>query len=247
MVYKKTKFGKRIWSLFLCLCILLTALPSMPITFAADNVVETSCIVDGCSGHYENGFCTADSTHYQEALLNSDDYYEIGNAGQLYWFADKVNGGENKINAKLTVDIAVTEKSDFTIGTQDHPYNGVFEGDGHMLTVAISSTVEAAAPFSYAGDATFKNLTVAGTVETSAKFAGGFVGSTTGSLTFENCLSLVTISSTVDGDGTHGGFVGVVNPVDDASVTMTNCGFIGAINGDKTNSCGGFAGWLNAP
>lgn len=218
------------------------------------NYVGSICADCGaeCPHAYENGICAVCGVR-QAATLNdngttdntADDYYEIGNLGNLYWFADKVNGGDNAINAKLTADIDVTAKSDFTIGVKDHPYGGVFDGDGHALTVAISSTAEAAAPFSFAGGATFKNLTIAGTVATSAKFAGGFVGSTTGSLTFENCLSLVTINSTVDGDGTHGGFVGVVNPADGASVAMTNCGFIGAINGEQTDSCGGLFGWLN--
>ena len=39
---------------------------------------------------YENGFCKACDA-YEPAVLNSNNAYEIGNAGQLYWFADKVN------------------------------------------------------------------------------------------------------------------------------------------------------------
>ena len=58
----------------------------------------------------ENGFCTKDSTHYQPATLNeTTENYEISNAGQLYWFADKVNNGEYSLNAVLTADISVNE------------------------------------------------------------------------------------------------------------------------------------------
>lgn len=41
--------------------------------------------------YYENGFCKSCGA-YQPAYLNSDGVYEIGNAGQLYWFASLVNG-----------------------------------------------------------------------------------------------------------------------------------------------------------
>lgn len=106
MLHKKTKLGKRIWSLLLCLCMVL---PCLPVSVFAAGEAETDCTVDGCGGHYENGFCTADGTHYQAAEKNAGGYYEISNAGQLYWFAAQVNGGEWSLNGKLTADITVNE------------------------------------------------------------------------------------------------------------------------------------------
>ena len=80
---------------------------------------------------YKNGFCTDDGCDaYEPAVLttgkydidangeitDSDEAYEIGNAGQLYWFAGLVNGtltdgtAQNlKANAVLTADITVNE------------------------------------------------------------------------------------------------------------------------------------------
>ena len=77
---------------------------------------------------YKNGFCTdSGCSAYQPAVLTTDKYdmngdgkkdeaYEIGNAGQLYWFAGLVNGtltdgtAQNlKANAVLTADIKVNE------------------------------------------------------------------------------------------------------------------------------------------
>ena len=58
---------------------------------------------------------------YQEATCNTDGKYEIGNASQLYWFADKVNnenGTYGNANAVLTKDIVVNQnvlKSDGTL------------------------------------------------------------------------------------------------------------------------------------
>ena len=88
---------------------------------------------------YENGFCTICSA-YEPAVLttgkydidvngeitDSDEAYEIGNAGQLYWFAGLVNGtltdgtAQNlKANAVLTADIIVNKDLLTSINTDD--------------------------------------------------------------------------------------------------------------------------------
>ena len=87
---------------------------------------------------YENGFCTDSGCDaYEPAVLTTDKYdmngdgkkdeaYEIGNAGQLYWFAGLVNGtltdgtAQNlKANAVLTVDITVNENLLTSIKTDE--------------------------------------------------------------------------------------------------------------------------------
>lgn len=90
---------------------------------------------------YKNGFCTDDGCDaYEPAVLtigkydidangeitDSDEAYEIGNAGQLYWFAGLVNGTltdgtvQNlKANAVLTSDITVNEDLLASINTEE--------------------------------------------------------------------------------------------------------------------------------
>lgn len=90
---------------------------------------------------YKNGFCTDSGCDaYEPAVLttgkydidangeitNSDEAYEIGNAGQLYWFAGLVNGtltdgtAQNlKANAVLTADITVNEDLLASINTDE--------------------------------------------------------------------------------------------------------------------------------
>lgn len=90
---------------------------------------------------YKNGFCTDDGCDaYEPAVLttgkydidangeitDSDEAYEIGNAGQLYWFAGLVNGtltdgtAKNlKANAVLTADITVNEDLLTSINTEE--------------------------------------------------------------------------------------------------------------------------------
>ena len=67
---------------------------------------------------YDNGFkiCSRCGNRvYQPATLNADAQYEIGNAGQLYWFAAMVNGTLAGVtqnvsaNAILTADITVNK------------------------------------------------------------------------------------------------------------------------------------------
>ena len=90
---------------------------------------------------YKNGFCTDDGcSAYEPAVLttgkydidangeitDSDEAYEIGNAGQLYWFAGLVNGtltdgtAQNLgANAVLTKNITVNEDLLASIKTDD--------------------------------------------------------------------------------------------------------------------------------
>lgn len=111
----------------------------------------------------KNGFCT-NCGAYQPATLNSNGVYEIGNAGQLYWFSSLVNGDtthaefdakNTSANAVLTADITVnsdlqtllnedgsvpagtTVRSWMPIGNySDYKtiYNGTFDGQGHTVS-----------------------------------------------------------------------------------------------------------------
>ena len=138
-------------------------------------VYYTNTFFEGEQSHdYVNGFCTKCGA-YQPATLTTDKYdingdgqndavYEIGNAGQLYWFAALVNGdkrvikeaGENASkNAVLTKDITVNSgvlkedgslsdnSSSFTSWTpigyfnsyEDKcPYTGTFDGQNHKIS-----------------------------------------------------------------------------------------------------------------
>ncbi|OYP64809.1 GLUG motif-containing protein [Prevotella sp. P2-180] len=102
--------------------------------------------------HYDNGFCK-DCHVYQPATLNANGKYEIGNAGQLYWFAALVNGDarvcdynetdnptgtkQNRAaSAVLTADITVDNKRIWTpIGWDESGdcYEGTFDGQYHTI------------------------------------------------------------------------------------------------------------------
>ncbi|MCR5549648.1 MAG: hypothetical protein K6F40_01745, partial [Bacteroidales bacterium] len=117
------------------------------------------------------------------------------------------------------------------------------------ITFNHTATADYVAPFRYIRGATIMNLTVDGTIEMgNHKFGGGFAGVCYGQNQFINCVSDVTINSTINGDGTHGGFVasnpgGTYTGIHMNKITFTGCAFTGKLLGDSTTQCGGFCGW----
>ncbi len=170
--------------------------------------------------------------------------YLISSEAAWNYLADQVNSGTNYVGKyfRQTEDISV---STMVGATSSHKFSGTYDGDGHTLTVNYNSTAQYAAPFSYADGATFKNLHIAGSITSSAKYVASFVGYSYGSNTFLNCRSSVAITSSITGDGTHGGFVGILegDNVSDYTVTFEGCVFNGKLLGSNTTNCGGFVGW----
>lgn len=170
-------------------------------------------------------------------------------------FASNVSSGTENYSGKvvkLGADINVSTMA----GTYNYPFKGTFDGDGHKLTVSLNNNGDSGndertygvAPFRFTEGATIKNLTVDGTVSTTdRKFAAGFIGWALESTNnIENCVSSVEIYSTINGDGTHGGFVGKAN----GTLNVSNCLFNGVMTTNSlagTNSCGGFVGWAQTP
>ena len=92
-----------------------------------------------CSHEYYNadGFCEACGA-YQKAI-QLGEYYEIYNAGQLFWFAKQLNDGKisNKSNLKLMKDIKIPDGYDW-ISIRDKSYTwsfeGTIEGNYHVIS-----------------------------------------------------------------------------------------------------------------
>ena len=163
----------------------------------------------------------------------------IGSDAEWNAFAASVSNGmtyEGQV-VSLTADISVKTMA----GTSDNRFKGTFEGNGHTLTMNLTASGEYCAPFRYVDGATFRNLHTAGTVAGSEKYQTGLVGETINDVTISNCRSSVTINSSVNGDGTHGGFIGEVK--EGGNAVIDNCLFDGSIKGSATDRCSGFVGW----
>ncbi len=164
-------------------------------------------------------------------------------ADEMTWaqFADYVNNGRTTyegFTVKLMADISVTTMA----GTStSNCFKGTFDGQGHTITVNYTASgSNYTAPFRYLNGTTIRNLKTAGTISTSYQFCGGLAGDCYGTNTITNCVSNVTINSTISNDGTHGGFIARIQG---GTTTFNGCAFTGTMTGSSTHSCGGFVGW----
>ena len=165
----------------------------------------TTCTEEGCGGTYVNGFCSADDTHYEAPELNSEGYYEIGNAGELYWFAAHVNAGNLTSNAVLTEDIVVNEGTMTAESTgvrewvpignsMGMTFSGLFDGQGHSVSGLYfnDKTVSNVGLFGCA-KGVIENVGVIESYIYGSGNVGGIVGQGNG--TIRNCYNASTINS----------------------------------------------------
>lgn len=204
----------------------------------------TVTIAQGSTGHRHY---TATWTADELATDPSDGAYVIGAKNDWDRFCSRVTSGNTYWGktVKLTADIGssqdpVTTKAGGWVKGNFKDFQASFDGQGHTLTVNYFD----GAPFQGTINATIRNLHVAGNITASSHFAAGFVSEAHYGLTIENCRSSVAISSSVSGDGTHGGLVGVAYHDNNSNVNITGCLFDGSMTTTNgTNNCGGFIGW----
>jgi len=172
---------------------------------------------------------------------SESDPYLISSPGNWNYLSEKVRTGNTYSGKffKLVTDITVNTM----VGVSNSKYfGGTFDGGGNTLVFNYTSVQEYCAPFRYIHGATIKNLQTAGTINASAKYAAGIAGYAQNINHITSCRSSITISSTIDGDGSHGGLVGeVVKGYTD--VYFEDCLFDGTFSGAKTEKWGGFVGW----
>nr|WP_302975438.1 GLUG motif-containing protein [uncultured Ruminococcus sp.] len=178
----------------------------------------------------DNGFCKNDDTHYQPAVKNAENVYEISNAGQLYWFASEVNGG-NCVNAILTKDIVVN-KGDVAgcEGTKTKGWRewtpisyyfdqkmGDFDGKGHTISgLYCNDKNNDAGLFARAGHIRISNVGVINSYIKGKENAGGITAKNDSYGSIRNCYSICTVSG-YDDNAKVGGICG------SSSYEIENC------------------------
>ena len=236
----KKNLVKRALSLVLTLLMVLSLVPM--------SVFSTSAAIWECTHpEYANGFCTLCGV-FEPATLNEDGVYEIGNAGQLYWFADQVNydnANFGSANAVLTADIVVNENvynEDGTfntnarewtpIGDSSYRYSGIFDGQNHSVSglYILGFSIDYVGLFGYADNATVKNTGVIDSLIMGNGCVGGVCGQALASKVI-NCYN----SGAIYGAQYIGGVVG---DIDDS--TITNCYNTGTVSG--VSEVGGVSG-----
>ena len=165
----------------------------------------------------------------------------ISTKAQWDTFAANVGNYDGKY-VQLSANIGTANAPITTMTTTDTSFKGIFDGNGHTLTVNLSGGGDVA-PFQYLNGGTIMNLTVAGTVTSTTNFCSGLVARTSGGVCLiDNCV--------VNTNNTGVGFVGgvVAHAYNATSLTISNCIYGGTIaiqpNADE-NYSGGILGWYN--
>ena len=180
-------------------------------------------------------------------LVKDTPKYHIANTAsdtQMTWaeFVNMVNLGCSYEGETVYLDEDITSGVSM-VGSSDDvtkSFQGTFDGQGHTIAIDWTVTGQRRALFGSAKNATFKNLRVTGTINTSNKYTAGFVGRDwEGHCTFINCESNVTINSSFNGDANNGGFVGMGTQ---GTFTFEGCAFTGVFEGFNTSQWGGFVG-----
>ena len=166
----------------------------------------------------------------------------IGSKQDWNNFSKSVSQGmtHNGRHIKLTANISVNKY----IGTNSCRFSGIFDGDGHTLTVDISSdSVEAAdftvgmAPFHFIENATIKNLRIAGNIHSNYYHPSGLAGNLNGTNTIERCMVSATISTSTSYAG------GIIGHANYSNTTVKDCLFNGTMSGNNSGSIAGIWGW----
>ena len=202
--------------------------------------------------YYGSATYVDDITIKEYVAVTADQIVETVSdpATEMTWneFAQHVNNGDHFTSTTFTLMDNITVST--MVGTSTNPFTGTFDGNSHTITVNLTATdANFTAPFRVIKNATIQNLKVNGTINDGGfKFCAGFAGDCYGNNIFTNCESAVTINATIEGDGTHGGFIarnygggGTGNNL--CTTVFNGCAFTGQLLGANTTQVGGFCGW----
>lgn len=158
-----------------------------------------------------------------------DSVYQIGTGYELAWFAQHINSGNNG-NAVLTDDIDLIGFPWTPIGNNSTTFKGSFDGQGHRIDgLYINSTKTYQALFGYAEGASVSNLSVGGTVISTANYAAGIAAYAKAS-SITGCINYAQVS----GKQYAAGIVAYMY----GATTVDRCANYGGISASSTCAAG---------
>ena len=174
--------------------------------------------------------------------------YQIGTGAELAWFAKTVNDGTNNIKGKLTKDIELAGCPWTPIGNTSKGFTGELDGAGFAVrNLYIYSTADSQGLIGRLGANGGKvhDLTVTGSVTTTAASAGGIVGTALSKTSVTNCLNEADVTAKTCAAGVVGkAQVSVANANGAKNApAIKNCGNTGTITATdaKSGNAGGIA------
>ncbi len=207
-----------------------------------------------------NGICSVCSEWQAAEYVASSGLYEIGNAGQLAWFGQLVNGTLTDGTAQntaakgvLTADIDLAPFAHWTpIGNESSKFGGTFDGRGFKVQhMSITRQGSNSGLFGYASGATLQHISIDGNVTLrTTSYTEGY-GSIVGRMdnsTVSHCHSSVNFSIDTEMDASAnciGHIGGIVGKMHESASAVKGCSYSGTINlGNKAvNVAAGIAGY----
>ncbi len=216
-----------------------------------------------CTYDTDSGACTA-CDKYQPATLGDDGVYQIGNVGQLKWFASLVNGddsyadftAQNKAACAVllndislstaditydTTDTTTPTTSNFSpIGNKAVAYTGTFDGQGYAVKNLTLAELQYLGLFGKTGSGAViqnvgvEDVNIAPTANTYS-YSAGLVAYVSGTTTIENCY----VSGKITGVQYLGGLVSYSS----GKLTMNKCYNLAEVSG--TTYVAGLVGRLS--
>lgn len=178
---------------------------------------------------------------------SAESPYTISTWEEWKDFATNVRNGTSYAGKYINLIADITSENDAVsnfAGAEGKGFSGTFNGNGHTIDIGnVVAVAYGTSLFPYANGATFKNLTIKGSITNTSGQSGtaGFVGIASESLTFQNCANQVAIYSTGRNvGGIVGQTIGVastynfIDCVNEAKLVNTNT--------DTRTSLGGIVG-----
>ncbi len=182
-------------------------------------------------------------------MAQVDGVYQISAAPQLANFATIVNGGATDAKAVLTTDIdlaqAITNDAWTSIGNNDKPFKGTFDGQGHTIkNITYTATGQYNGLFGkLTTGAVVKNFTAEGTMTVSASVTGravaliGVAGD--GGVLIQNINSKMNYNNQLAGAQVGGILGGALNG---NATIVDRCTYSGTLDGNDAGGNGNYGG-----
>jgi ribosomal 50S subunit-recycling heat shock protein len=196
-------------------------------------------------GFYTIAILNIAAQTYSGGEGSKDNPYLISTKADMETLSNAVNNGKSYDKEFFLLTENLTGITTI-IGKNTKMFRGIFDGDGHTISVNINSSAYAGV-FGYIGYATIKNLGVLGNIA-STSYAGGICGYADYETDFINCFNQadVFVSNTSEYNYA-GGICGYARPV--GNITFSNCYNVGVVSADNVNRsavAGGILGEASA-
>ena len=175
---------------------------------------------------------------------NSETILKITNSEEFTSFVNDYNSGKFHINDTLISPLVVTLENDLSIindhlspiGSEEYPFIGTFDGNGHTITccgIGKTENSDNVGLFGYAKNATIKSITIVTEQVTGQRNVGVICG-----YAYRTLISDCKVSGNVKGDSYVGGIVGCAS-----YGGIADCHFVGDVTASGYVA-GGIVGML---